>query len=64
MTEEEFRARYKKSFLESYRASLNSMVNFGEVPSTEPSIAELLTTIDERATIAWKQYQKETKSDS
>ena len=60
MTEEEFRARYKKSFLDAFTAAVNIDAEFTKVPG----IAELLTTIDERATIAWKQYQKETKRDS
>ena len=56
MTEAEFRARFKTSFLEAYQTSLRGMVDFGEVTP----IDELLTTINERATIAWKQYLKDT----
>lgn len=55
MTEEEFKTQYKRAFLEAYRSAVSAEPDF----ATIPGVAELLTTAEERATIAWKQYLKE-----
>ena len=56
MTEDEFKTRYKRSFLEAYHSAVSVEPDF----ATIPGIQELLTTAEERATIAWKQYLKDT----
>ena len=60
MTEDEFKARYKRSFLEAYHSAVSVEPDF----ATIPGIQELLTTAEQRATIAWKQYLKDTGCDS
>ena len=56
MTEDEFKTRYKRSFLEAYHSAVSIEPNV----ATIPGIQELLTTAEDRATIAWKQYLKDT----
>ena len=60
MTEEEFKTTYKRAFLESYR----TVVGFRRWFGTTPNQQELLTIAEQRATIAWKQYLKDTGRDS
>ena len=60
MTEDEFKTTYKKSFLEAYK----SAVSTGRWFSPVPDVTELLTIAEQRATIAWQQYLKDTGRDS
>ena len=60
MTEDEFKTRYKRSFLEAYR----SAVSVEPDVATVPGVAELLTIAEQRAAIAWQQYLKDTGRDS
>ena len=60
MTEQEFRARYKQGFFAAYRSAVSADVDFGTVPE----VKDLLAKAEEHATIAWKQYLKDTGRDT
>lgn len=58
MTEEEFKAKYIKSFLQAYKTVVGfEEFYFATVPK---EVEELFNLAKEKAEIAWKQYVKDT----
>ena len=55
MTEDEFKTRYKKGFLEAYKSAVSVYLEFGRIPGVQ----ELLANADAHADRAWIEYLKD-----